>query len=68
MLNLIYAYRIGSLAIIDGYNTLVGWEVALGIPVGEVVLRGQDDEQKDSLAKSIDSLDHYCPLIVAWLG
>jgi hypothetical protein len=40
VLNPIQAYRIGSPAIVGGCDTLVGWEVALGIPVGEVVLRG----------------------------
>ena len=44
MLDPIQAYRIGRLAIVGGCDTPVGWEVALGIPVGEVVLCGQDDE------------------------
>ena len=46
----------------------VGWEVALGIPVGEVVLYGQEDKRGDGLAKGIDALDHRCPLAVARLG
>ncbi len=40
VLDPIQAYCIGRPAIIGGYDTLVGWEVALGIPVSEVVLRG----------------------------
>ena len=40
MLDLIEAYCIGSLAIVGGRDTLVGREVALGVLVGEVVLRG----------------------------
>ena len=40
VLNLIQAYYISSLAIVGNCNTPVGREVALGIPVGEVVLRG----------------------------
>jgi hypothetical protein len=40
VLDPIQAYCIGSPAIISGCNAPVGWEVALGIPVGEVVLRG----------------------------
>ena len=40
VLDLIQAYRIGSLAIFGGCDTPVGREVALGVPVGEVVLRG----------------------------
>jgi hypothetical protein len=39
VLDPIQSYRIGSLAIFGGCNTLVGREVALGVPVGEVVLR-----------------------------
>lgn len=42
-------------------------EVSLGIPVGEVVLRGQDDKGKDGPAENIHSLDHYCPFAVARL-
>jgi len=33
-----------------------------------VVLYSQDNEWRDGLAKGIDSLDHYCPFIVARLG
>ena len=40
MLNLIQAYCISSLAIVGGYDALVGREVALSILVSEVVLRG----------------------------
>ena len=40
VLDPIQAYRIGSPAIFGGCDTPVGREVALGIPVGEVVLRG----------------------------
>ena len=40
MLDPIQAYCIGSPAIVGGCNAPVGREVALGVPVGEVVLRG----------------------------
>ncbi len=40
VLDPIQAYRIGSLAIFGGCDALVSWEVALGVLVGEVVLRG----------------------------
>ena len=39
VLDPIQAYRIGSLAIVGSCDTPVGWKVALGVPVGEVVLR-----------------------------
>ena len=68
VLDLIQAYCIGGLAIIGGCNTPVGRKVALSIPVGEVVLRGQDDEGGDGPAKGIDALYHRCPLAVARLG
>ena len=68
VLDPIQANGIGSLAIVGGCDTLVGWEVALGVLVSEVVLRGQDDERRDSPADSINALDHCCPLAVARLG
>ena len=68
VLDPIQAYRIGSPAIVGGCDGPVGREVALGIPVGEVVLRSQDDEGGDGLAEGIDSLDHRCPFAVARLG
>jgi hypothetical protein len=40
VLDPIQAYCIGSLAIVGGCDAPVGREVALGVPVGEVVLRG----------------------------
>ena len=40
VLDPIQAHCISRPAIIGSYDTLVGWEVALGILVGEVVLRG----------------------------
>ena len=40
VLDPIQAYRIGSPAIFGGCDAPVGWEVALGVPVGEVVLCG----------------------------
>ena len=40
VLDLIETYGIGRPAIVGSYDTPVGREVALGIPVGEVVLRG----------------------------
>ncbi len=68
MLDPIQAYRIGSLAIIGSCDALVGREVALGVPVGEVVPPSQDNEGGDSLTKGIDALDHCCLLAVARLG
>ncbi len=64
----IQAYRIGSPAIVGSCDAPVGWEVALGVPVGEVVLPSQDDEGGDSPTKGINALDHCCPLAVARLG
>ena len=40
VLDPIQAYCVGSPAIVGCCNTPVGWEVALGVLVGEVVLRG----------------------------
>jgi hypothetical protein len=40
VLDPIQAYYIDGPAIFGGRDTPVGWEVAFGIPVGEVVLRG----------------------------
>ena len=40
VLDPIQAYCIGSPAIVGSCNAPVGREVALGVPVGEVVLRG----------------------------
>ena len=40
VLDPIQAYCISSPAIVGSYDTPVGREVALGVPVGEVVLRG----------------------------
>jgi len=68
VLDPIQAYRISGPAIVRGCDTPVGWEVILRILVGEVVLRGQDDEWRDGLAKGIDSLDHRCLFAVARLG
>jgi len=68
VLDPIQAYCIGGPAIVGSRDAPVSREVALGIPVGEVVLRGQDDERRDGPAEGIDSLDHYCPLAVARLG
>ena len=68
VLDPIQANGISRPAIIGSCDTPVGREVALRIPVGEVVLRGQDNERRDSLAKGINALDHYCLLAVARLG
>jgi hypothetical protein len=43
VLDPIKAYRIVSPAIHGSCDAPIGWEVALGVPVGEVVLRSQDD-------------------------
>ena len=40
VLDPIQAYCISSPAVVGGCNTLIGREVALGVPVSEVVLRG----------------------------
>ena len=68
VLDPIQAHCIGHPAVIGSYDTPVGWEVAFRIPVGKVVLRGQDDERRDSPAEGINSLDHRYPLAVARLG
>ena len=68
VLDPIQANGIGCPAIVGSCDTPVGWEVALGIPVGEVVLRGQDNKRRDGLADGINALDHCCPLAVARLG
>ena len=68
VLDPIQAYCIGRPAIVGSCDMPVGWEVALGIPVGEVVLRGQDDERRDGPAEGIDSLDHHYLRTVARLG
>jgi hypothetical protein len=46
----------------------VGWEVAFYILVGKVVLYGQDNKRRDSLAEGIDSLDYRYLLAVTRLG
>ena len=68
VLDPIQAYCIGSPAIIGSCDALGSREVALGVPVGEVVLPSQDDEGGDSPTKGIDALDHCCLLAVARLG
>ena len=68
VLDPIQAYRISSPAVFGSCDALVGREVALGIPVGEVVLCGQDNERRDRPAEGIDSLDNHCPFAVARLG
>jgi len=68
VLDLIQAYRINSPAIIGSCDTPVGQEVALNILVSKVVLHGQDDEQRDSLAEGINPLDYHCLLAIARLG
>ena len=68
VLDPIQADGISSPAIVGSCDTPVGREVTLGVPVGEVVLRGQDDERRDSPAEGIDSLDHRCPRAVARLS
>ena len=68
MLDPIQAYSIGSLAIVSSCNVPVGWKVALSVPVGRVVLRSQDNEQRDGPAKGIDSLDNCCLFAVARLS
>jgi hypothetical protein len=68
VLDPIQANGIGSPAIVGSRDTPIGQEIALGIPVGEVVLRGQDNEWRDGSAKCIDALDYRCPFAVARLG
>jgi len=68
VLDPIQANYIGRPAIVSGYDTPVGWEVTLGVPVSEVVLYGQDDEGRDGPAEGINSLDHRYPHTVARLG
>ncbi len=68
VLDPIQAYYISRPAIVGGCDALIGREVALSVLVGEVVLRSQDDEGRDSLAEGIDALYHRCLLAVARLG
>jgi len=68
VLDPIQANGIRSLAILGGCDTPVGWEVVLGIPVGEVVLCGQDNKGGDGPAEGINSLDHRCLRAVTRLG
>jgi len=68
VLDPIQAHCISRPAIVGGYDAPVSWEVTLGIPVGEVVLRGQDDKRRDGPAEGIDSLDHHYLRTVARLG
>ena len=67
VLDPIQANGIGCPAIVGSCDAPVGWEVTLGIPVGEVVLHGQDDERRDRLAEGIDALYYRCLLAVARL-
>ncbi len=68
VLDPIQANGISYPAIVGSCNTPVGWEVALSIPVGKIVLYVQDNKGRDSPAKGINALDHRCPLAVARLG
>jgi len=68
VLDPIQANGISRPAIVGSCDALVGWEVALGIPVGEVVLYGQDNKGGDSPAEGIDSLDYRYLRAVARLG
>ena len=68
VLDPIQANSIRSPAIIGGCDMPVSWEVVLGIPVGKVVLYGQDDEGGDGPAEGINALDYRCLLAVTRLG
>ena len=68
VLDPIQANGISRPAIVGSCDAPVGWEVALGVPVGKVVPRSQDDERRDSLAEGINALDYCCLLAVARLG
>jgi hypothetical protein len=57
---------IGCSAVITDSISLILRYIILE-PGGRVVLVGKDDEQQDSPASSVDSLDHYCPLLIATL-
>ena len=68
VLDPIQAYLIGSPAIRSRCNTPVRQKTALFVPVGQVVLCSQDDEWRNSPAKSIHALNDCSPLAVARLG
>jgi hypothetical protein len=57
---------IGCPAVITDSNSLILRYILLA-PGRRVVLVGKDDEQQDSPASSIDSLDHCYPLVIATL-
>jgi len=66
--NPIHTFLISNPAIISYCNTPISWKVALSIPIGEVILPGQNDEWRNSLAQGVYSLDNCSPLSIARLG
>lgn len=68
VLDPIEACFIGGLAIIGGLDHPFGGKIALGVPVRQMVLTGEDDERRDGPGLSIDALNHRGPLPVARLG
>ncbi len=68
VLDPIETHGIGRPAIVGSCDAPVGREVTLSVPVGEVVLRGQDDKGGDGPAEGIHTLDHCCPFAIARLG
>jgi hypothetical protein len=57
---------VSCLAIVADSNSPVAWNVLL-IPGRQVVLASKDNKQWDSLASSVDSLDHCCLFAIARL-
>jgi hypothetical protein len=67
VLKLLETDLIIGLAILGRRNSLVAWEVALLVLVGEVILACTDDEWLDCLAFRIDRLNYCNPFLASRL-